>query len=183
MWTCYYCLYQESPAILNGKIFKYKEARASSGRAGPRGGTTGHATGYTTGSGACKLLLKYLPDVLSWEFCSQVLVLGSLSLDVLSWAFCSGFSFLDSCFRVFCLRYFVLRSSFLDLYFGYFVLGILFLDYYSWRSCPGFCAYWALRALGVIGTGNPGSIKGFFASKAGCFKDVSGRGSMREVKE
>jgi hypothetical protein len=32
-------------------------ARASSGRAGPRGDTTGHATGHITRSGACRLLL------------------------------------------------------------------------------------------------------------------------------
>jgi hypothetical protein len=31
-------------------------ARASSGRAGPKGDTTGHATGHITRSGACSLL-------------------------------------------------------------------------------------------------------------------------------
>jgi hypothetical protein len=116
-------------------------------------------------------------------FCPGSFVPRSSFLDPCLWMCCLGHFVPDSRSWILVFGCFVLGILFLDPRSWIFILGILFLDYYSWRCCPGFCAYWALRALGVIGTGSPGSIKGFFASKAGCFKDVSGRGSMREVKE
>jgi hypothetical protein len=85
-------------------------------------------------------------------------------------------------------------------------LGFSFLVFsfrgvsYSWRSGPRRCAYWEYRE-GVASTGSLGSLGSPRQSRqssaatrpptaspcsrvmAGCFKGVSGRGSMREVED